>query len=223
MKNTLSCLESAYGIVEKYTLLQNVLLGLSLAAPIGPVNVEIIQRGLKTGFKQAFLTGIGAMSADATYLTLIYFGLISFLDDLWITICLGIGGSLILFYLGITGMKEFFQNSRAEKDKPRRFFKNPYGAGYILAFFSPLTIAWWTGVFGALLAGQTGANHFSAFISCFSILLGCFLWVLFISAALQWGKKMITDKFVRSVSLVAGIFLIGFGIYFLWRTFGLII
>jgi threonine/homoserine/homoserine lactone efflux protein len=57
--------------VEKFTLLQNVLLGLTLAAPIGPVNVEIIKRGLNAGFRQAFLTGTGAMCADATYLTLI--------------------------------------------------------------------------------------------------------------------------------------------------------
>lgn len=66
--------------MEKYTILQNTLLGLSLAAPIGPVNVEIIRRGLKSGFRQALLAGAGAMSADATYLTLIFFGLISFLN-----------------------------------------------------------------------------------------------------------------------------------------------
>ena len=95
-------------ILEKYTLLQNILLGLSLAAPIGPVNVEIIKRGLNSGFKQAFLTGAGAMCADATYLILIFFGLTSFLNFDFMKIFLGIAGSIILIYLGAISAREFF-------------------------------------------------------------------------------------------------------------------
>lgn len=210
--------------MEKYTVLQNTLLGLSLAAPIGPVNLEIIKRGLKSGFQQAFFTGAGAMSADATYLTLIFLGLISFLDIPAIKIILGIAGGMILLYLGLTGVKEFFQKSSAAAKEPRRLFKNSYAAGYTLAFFSPMTIVWWTGVFGATLAAHTNtANNVSAFLSCLSILLGCFLWVLFIAAALHWGKRIINEKFVRFVSLIAGAFLVGFGIYFLRRAIGLII
>ncbi len=210
--------------MEKYTLLQNILLGLSLAAPIGPVNMEIIRRGLKSGFRQALLTGAGAMSADATYLTLIFFGLISFLNIPAIKIILGIAGGITLLYLGLTGVKECFQQSPAAAKEPRRLFKNSYAAGYTLAFFSPMTVVWWTGVFGALLVSQaTTADNFTAFLSCLSILLGCLLWVLFIAAALHWGKKIVNDKFVRFVSLIAGAFLIGFGIYFLWRAIGLMI
>lgn len=210
--------------MEKYNLLQNIFLGLSLAAPIGPVNLEIIKRGLKSGFRQAFLTGAGAMSADATYLTLIFFGLISFLNVLIIKILLGIAGSLILLYLGAMSIKDFFAKNSPSAKKPSRLFRNSYTAGYMLAFFSPMTIVWWTGVFGAILAAQTNsANSTNAFLSCLSILLGCFLWVLFISTALHWGKKIINDKFVRFVSLIAGAFLIGFGIYFLRRAIGLMI
>jgi len=58
----------------------------------------------------------------------------------------------------------------------------------------------------------------NAFLSCLSILLGCFLWVLFLSAALHWGKKIIAEKVIRFISLIAGIFLVGFGFYFLCRA-----
>jgi len=205
--------------LEKYTLLQNILLGLSLAAPIGPVNLEIIKRGLKSGFTQAFLTGAGAMSADATYLTLIFFGLISFLNLPLMKIFLGVAGSIILVYLGATSIKEYCGKSLTNKKQPHRLFKNSYTAGYVLAFFSPMTIVWWTGVFGALLAGQaTPTTSMNAFLSCLSILLGCFLWVIFLSAALHWGKKIIAEKVIRFISLIAGIFLVGFGFYFLCRA-----
>ena len=211
-------------ILEKYTLLQNILLGLSLAAPIGPVNLEIIKRGLNSGLKQAFLTGFGAMCADATYLVLIFFGLTSFLNFAFMKIFLGIAGSIILIYLGAVSAKEFFRKADATENKPHRLFKTSFVTGYALAISSPMTIVWWTGVFGALLAAQTHTQtNISAFFSCLSILLGCFLWIFFLATALHWGKKIINEKIISCICLFAGCFLILFGIYFLYRTIRLII
>jgi len=102
--------------------------------------------------------------------------------------------------------------------------KASFVTGYVLAISSPMTIVWWTGVFGALLAAQTHAQaNISAFFSCLSILLGCFFWVFFLSTALHWGKKIINEKITRLISLFAGCFLIVFGIYFLCRAINLII
>jgi threonine/homoserine/homoserine lactone efflux protein len=211
-------------ILEKYSLLQNILLGLTLAAPIGPVNLEIIKRGLNSGFKQAFLTGFGAMCADTTYLILIFFGLTSFFNFVFMKIFLGIVGSVILIYLGTVSIKVFFRKADATENKPHRFFKTSFVAGYVLAISSPMTIVWWTGVFGALLAAQTQMQtNISAFFSCLSILLGCFLWVFFLAVALHWGKKIINEKMSQLISLFAGLFLILFGVYFLYRTYSLVI
>ena len=211
-------------ILEKYSLLQNILLGLTLAAPIGPVNLEIIKRGLHSGFKQAFLTGFGAMCADTTYLILIFFGLTSFLNFVFMKIFLGIAGSLILIYLGVMSSIVVFRKADATENKPHRLFKTSFVTGYVLAISSPMTIVWWTGVFGALLAAQTQTQtNISAFFSCLSILLGCFLWVFFLAVALHWGKKIINEKMTKWISLFAGLFLILFGIYFLYRAYILVI
>lgn len=45
-------------------LLGNILPGLSLAAPIGPSGLAVIQNGLRHGFWRAFLTGLGVTLAD---------------------------------------------------------------------------------------------------------------------------------------------------------------
>ena len=205
--------------MEKYTLTQNILLGLTLAAPIGPVNVEIIKRGLNGGFRQALLTGAGAMCADATYLTLIFFGLTSFLNSAFIAGLLGIAGSFILIYLGAVSVKEYFKKTTEAPAPQKRIFKHSFVAGFALAISSPMTIVWWTGVFGALMASQGPVKtSLSAFLSCLSILLGCFLWVFFLAAALHGGKKIINERLTRLISMIAGLFLVGFGIYFLYRT-----
>ena len=203
----------------KYSIIQNILLGLTLAAPIGPVNLEMIKRGLNSGFKQAFLTGAGAMCADITYLILIFFGLTSFLNIYFMKIFLGIAGSLVLIYLGLTSAKGFFKKAETSGKQSKKFFKNSYVTGYVLAISSPMTIVWWTGVFGALLAAQPDMpTNISAFLSCLSIMLGCFLWVFSMACALHWGKKIINEKVTDYISLIAGTFLTMFGIYFLIIT-----
>jgi threonine/homoserine/homoserine lactone efflux protein len=139
-------------------------------------------------------------------------------------IFLGIAGGIILIYLGAASAKDFFRKANATENKPYRLFKASFVTGYVLAISSPMTIVWWTGVFGALLAAQTHTQtNISAFFSCLSILLGCFLWVTSLSIALHWGKKIINEKFTRLISLFAGLFLIAFGMYFLYRAISLII
>lgn len=207
--------------MEKFTLLQNILLGLTLAAPIGPVNVEIIKRGLTRGFRESLLTGAGAMCADATYLTLIFFGLTAFLNNLVVSRFLGIAGSFILIYLGAISVKEYFKKTTEEAARQTRVFKYSFVAGFALAISSPMTVVWWTGVFGALMASQGPVQtSLSAFLSCLSILLGCFLWVFFLALALHWGKKIINEQVTRLISMIAGLFLVGFGCYFFYRTLG---
>jgi threonine/homoserine/homoserine lactone efflux protein len=143
-------------------------------------------------------------------------------------IFLGIAGSFILIYLGVMSARDFFSSASQlkksnKKRTNRRLFNSSFVTGYVLAISSPMTIVWWTGVFGALLAAQTIIHtNISAFFSCLSILLGCFLWVFFLATALHWGKKIINENITRRISLFAGIFLIGFGIYFLYRATGLI-
>ncbi|KRF43481.1 hypothetical protein ASG93_00710 [Paenibacillus sp. Soil787] len=61
-----------------YTILSFFLLGLSLSAPIGPINAAMLDKGIKQGFLHAWVVGIGAMIADALLMILIYFGLVHF-------------------------------------------------------------------------------------------------------------------------------------------------
>jgi threonine/homoserine/homoserine lactone efflux protein len=44
-------------------ILRGVVLGLSITAPIGPTNVEVIRRGVKEGWRSAFVFCLGVMVA----------------------------------------------------------------------------------------------------------------------------------------------------------------
>lgn len=47
--------------------LQGLVAGFGIAIPVGPIGVLILDRGIKRGFKDASLAGLGAASADLFY------------------------------------------------------------------------------------------------------------------------------------------------------------
>ncbi|HUY79095.1 MAG TPA: LysE family translocator, partial [Ktedonobacterales bacterium] len=56
-------------------LLRGVALGLSIAAPVGPIGVLVIRRTLANGYLTGVASGMGAATADMLYGAVAAFGL----------------------------------------------------------------------------------------------------------------------------------------------------
>jgi len=89
--------------------LGSMLLGLSVAAPIGPINVEIIRRGLTQSSLAAFAMGCGAVSADCIYFSLALAGArqVSAMSDSegWRVFGLGLGAAMLI-WLGVNSIRK---------------------------------------------------------------------------------------------------------------------
>jgi len=200
------------------TLLKNIVLGISLAAPIGPVSAAAIKNGLRGGFFPAFSTGLGAASADTTILLLIYLGLARFMEIPSVQLVIWIGGSAILIYLGVTTILEKPDVLKAEADGNTPI-AGAFASGYVIAISSPITIVWWLGVFGAILTDTVRtATKIEALFSSLTIVLGVILWFVFLGGLLHAGKRFVNERIFRFISATAGIVIIGFGLYFAWRA-----
>ena len=84
-------------------LLKGLILGFSIAAPVGPIGLLCIRRTLSGGISSGFASGLGAATADAIYGAIAAFSLsvvTNFLLDHQRV--LQAGGGLFLLYLGLT-------------------------------------------------------------------------------------------------------------------------
>ncbi|MCP4473025.1 MAG: LysE family transporter [Gammaproteobacteria bacterium] len=88
-----------------HILIVTLLLGLGAAAPVGPINLEIIRRHLQSGFTTGIIFGSGACSADLTYLFLLSLGVLTLLTHVVLINSMGIVGSLILFWFGFSAVR----------------------------------------------------------------------------------------------------------------------
>jgi threonine/homoserine/homoserine lactone efflux protein len=198
------------------SIIEGIILGLSVAAPVGPTNIEMIRRGLKRGFWSCVLFAAGVDIALIAYLTAIFAGL-SFLTEveLFNTI-LSIFGVVVLFYLGYASIKDFFNRHDLDIDAEGRE-GNHLVSGILLTITNPAVLLFWSGILGANLATRDLSLASSLSVSG-GILIGVTIWFLFLSAMIHGGRRYITPKVFGYISLVAGLVLIGFGLSFGYRV-----
>jgi putative LysE/RhtB family amino acid efflux pump len=206
-----------------------VLLGLSVAAPIGPINVEIIRRGLTESSRSAFLIGLGAVSADCFYfsLALAGAGAVTAATESRAVTALGLAlGGTMLAGLGlrtIRGMRSIQSPPAglavsASSGGEGQAGLRTYLLGLALTLANPMTIALWLSVAAgfAAAAGTAGQAPVLRLAGVFSGALG---WVCFVTAATAWARRWIRPELMRGVNLVSGLILVGYGLWFWSKIF----
>jgi len=197
-------------------IIEGVVLGLSVAAPIGPTNIEMIRRGLKHGFLSCILFASGVEIALIIYLTAIFTGL-SFLTQLELfNIILSLFGVIVLFYLGYISIRDFFIRSTLNPGNMEKG-KNHFVSGIILTLGNPAVLLFWSGIIGANMAAKE-SNMTNALLISGGILIGVTVWFLFLSTIIFKGRDYITPRIFGCISGLAGVVLIGFGIIFGYRA-----
>lgn len=200
--------------ISFHLLASYILLGITLAAPIGPVNSARLDKGIKNGFWHAWIVGTGSMIADGIFMILIYFGLVNFLDVPLIQIFLWLFGGFVLIYSGvesILGANKFSFNNKRQKDSLLKCFFT----GFIMSITSPLSILFWLGIYGSILA-KTASTYGTGHLLLYSsmIFLGLAVWDIFVAALTSGLRNYLNFKSLIFVSIISGISLIGFGLYF---------
>lgn len=195
-------------------ILRNIALGITLAAPIGPASVAVLQNGLRRGFSQGFLTGLGVTMADASYLLLVFFGLSGLLQIRWIQSSVWFLGASALLYFGARSLREARADIGLEREASIGA-RNPVVAGYLINVSNPLAVVWWLGVFGSLLVeSEVAAERISALASSATILIGILLWHTTMATFAHWGGGILNARIVRAITGLAGVALILFGLWF---------
>ncbi|KLV19575.1 amino acid transporter [Niallia circulans] len=195
-------------------LLSYILLGFTLAAPIGPVNSARIDKGIKNGFWHAWTVGFGSMLADGVFMIMVYIGMVHFLEIDIIQIFLWLFGGFVLIYTGmesIVGAQHLKLDSLRGKDSLFKCFLT----GFIMSITSPLSILFWLGIYGSILAKTAQENGTSSLLIYSSmIFLGLTLWDLIVAALTNSFRRFLTIGTLRGISIISGASLVIFGVYF---------
>lgn len=192
-----------------------ILLGISLAAPLGPVKAMLLNTGLKNGFFHAWIFSFGALITDILYMILIYFGIGQFIDTPFMKTLLWSFGCFVLTYTGVENLLSLQKIKMDLNFAKYTRFRHSLLSGILIAFLNPLTILFWLGIYGSILVKS--ANNVSGIqiiIYSAAILFGVMLWDFILAFLSSRARKFLSTNFLKIVSVVSSICMIGFGIYF---------
>lgn len=192
-----------------------VLLGISLAAPFGPVKAMLLNTGIKNGFFHAWLFSFGALLTDIMYMLLVYFGVAQFIDTPFMKTLLWSFGCFVLTYTGIENLLSLHKIEMDLNFAKYVRLRQSLLSGFLMALLNPLTILFWLGIYGSILAKSSESfSGIQIIIYSAAILVGIMMWDFTLAYLSSSARKFLSTRFLKIISFISSVFMIIFGIYF---------
>jgi len=189
---------------------QSLLIGLSIAAPVGQIGVLAIQRTVDHGRAAGLATGLGAAIADAVYGAIGAFGVTTLIAWLLgIQTWLALFGSAFLLWLAWRIVTRPVAPRRNEHPPAGTLLRYVSGT-FVLTLSNPTTILSFMAVFGAL-AGRAPAASPWAMVS--GVLVGSALWWLILSSIVGLLRERFDARWQRAVNLSSATLLAGLALW----------
>jgi len=197
---------------EIHYLIKGLIIGLSIAVPVGPIGVLCIRRTLTQGRMVGFLSGLGAATADALYGAIAGFGLtflVNFIigKQIWLRL---IGGGLLCILGAMTFLsKPAEQGASVEGNS----LWNAYLTTFFLTLTNPMTLLFFVAVFAGLGMGSTGDSYVSAGILVSGVFVGSAAWWLVLCGFTGLLQKLLNLERLRWLNRISGLIILGFGLF----------
>ena len=192
------------------------LLGIAIAAPVGPIGMMCIRRTLEFGFIGALAVGIGASSADAVYAIIATLGL-STISNFFVEkshVIRLLGGTLLL----CLACYELRKNNVIIKEKAengRATIKSTPIAVFFLTLTNPMTILPFLAVFSNMAAETFSLPE--AIASIAGIFSGTLTWWMILGGIILKLQQKLPDMWIKRVKYVSIIILVIFGCFFILK------
>ena len=194
---------------------RGLLIGLSIAAPVGPIGVLCIRRTLAEGRAAGFASGLGAATADALYGCIAGFGL-TFISGVlieqqtWFRLI----GGLFLCYLGVkTLLSQPAEEAAVAQGKG---LLGAYTSTLFLTLTNPMTVLAFAAIYAGLGVGAMAGDYGAALTLVFGVFLGSALWWLLLSGGASLFRAKFNARSLLCVNRVSGVMIVGFGVFALF-------
>jgi threonine/homoserine/homoserine lactone efflux protein len=201
--------------------LKGMLVGLFIAAPVGPIAMLCLSRALTEGTSAGLATGLGAATADATYGIVAGFGITAIYalmveHEIWLKL---FGGGLLL----AMGLKvALFPPALKTPDAPKMSGLHSglvvdFWTAFFLTLANPVTLIAFAAAFAGL--GQGDVLTFTdAGIMVLGVFCGSGVWWLALSFSAGWIRGWLNPRVLRIAHRSVGVALTVFGAVVLAST-----
>jgi threonine/homoserine/homoserine lactone efflux protein len=188
-------------------------IGLAVAAPMGPVNIMIIHRGVQGGFMSAFVAGLGAVLGDGLYAAIAAFGVTAISDTIENHIgAIQLVGGIVLIGFGSNLVFSTPHPEERVDEDTRLSMLGAAVSSFVLAVTNPALLLGFVAIFAGLdEIGRAPDNYALAAQLTVGVLAGGLLWWFLLASLVARFRHRITLPWLRGINAAAGIALAIFG------------
>lgn len=191
--------------------LQSTLIGLSIAAPVGPIGLLCIQRTLDHGMRVGLATGMGAAVADALYGAIGALGVTALIALLTETRpLLALGGACFLMWLAWSTWQSSATRQVAAVQGGIKGWQ-AFGGTFLLTMSNPATILSFIAVFSSLAAGVTATVSPVWMIA--GVFIGSAAWWLLLVGMVGRLRERLKNAHLRWIRRGSALLLAAFAAY----------
>ncbi|QNK68255.1 LysE/ArgO family amino acid transporter [Variovorax sp. PAMC26660] len=198
--------------MESALFLKALVIGLSIAAPVGPIGLLCIQRTLAHGRTIGFMSGLGAALADACYGAIGALGVSAVIASMVAArVPLALGGAAFLAWMGV----QLLRAPVATQARSAQDATTPLKAMlsvFLLTLANPMTILSFIAVFATVATGHVGGAS-AATAMVLGVFLGSALWWLGLSTMVSMVRHKLSARAMQSINRLSGVILVGFAVY----------
>ncbi len=206
-----------------------LVLGFTVAAPLGPTGTTVVRRSLSLGAWSGFGVGFGAALTDFVYFGATLAGLTPLIERVgWLPPVLYIIGVVLLGKLGIEAIRESRRDihdamilTRGTAPIHDARWRDAVMLGIAITVVNPATISSWISLGGAFSAAHmTGQPVAIGIAAMLAVATGSAIWFAILASVSGLGRASAsrTPVLVRSVGFGSGVILLAFAAVFLWRA-----
>ena len=187
------------------------IIGLSIAAPVGPISLLCIHRTLAEGRLSGIVSGLGAATADAAYGCVAGFGITIISNALidqqtWLRLI----GGLFLCYLGIKQLLARPAEQAASAEGSGLI--GTYAQTLFLTLINPMTILSFGAFFASMGLMNAAVNNMSAWALVGGIFIGSLSWWIILSNCVGAFRERFDQKALKWVNRASAAIIAGFGL-----------
>jgi len=193
-------------------LLAGFVLGFSVAASFGPINLFALSSGLRYGFWPAYGVGVGAAVADGSYAFLGGLGAAALFTGGtkgWFQV---LGGAALVFIA--VGMAKRRPKERGEQRGARGFGRSfTLALGATLA--NPITVVYWTAVFAGVVPKLEVSRLEALTLLPAGVVCGTVVWATLLAVGSAFAGRHVNERLLSRLSLASALTIAGFGVWFI--------
>ena len=198
------------------------LIGLAAAAPMGPVNMLAIHRGVIGGWRHTLACGIGSITGDLILFSLALFGghyLFSDLSNPALKTVLAAIGAIVLLPLGIYFLVRAVKEPLWAYESARQHWDEGTFPGHLVAevaeaaaltIFNPLTIVYWVGITSNWLPfAHSVLGNSAPGLGIVMVASGLMTWFTALTVIVRFIPHRIGPNFFRLINAILSLILLG--------------